>query len=120
MEGFSLKELLLSYDEIYMLEVYVEGMIDMKIYIYSFSKRMEGDCVLKFHFEDREGVEQGILFWCWSNDVLFLKLLSTFPSANDGIVYTHSKTNRLRREPPTHWIFQEGYIKKEIATVQNL
>ncbi len=36
MEGFSLKELLLSYDEIYVLEVDVEGMIGMKkkLYIY--------------------------------------------------------------------------------------
>ncbi len=30
MEGFSLKELLLSYDESYVLEVDIEGMINVK------------------------------------------------------------------------------------------
>jgi hypothetical protein len=46
---------------------------------------MEKDSVFKFRFEDKEGAKRGIMSWCWSNDVLFLELLSTFPSANDGI-----------------------------------
>ncbi len=39
MKGFSLKELLLSYDESYVLEVDVEGMIGLKKKKYGFSKR---------------------------------------------------------------------------------
>jgi hypothetical protein len=46
---------------------------------------MEGNCVLKFCFEDKEGAKQGIMSWCQSDDVLFFNLLSTFPSANDRI-----------------------------------
>jgi hypothetical protein len=46
---------------------------------------MEGDCVYKFHLEDRKGVERRILLWRWNGDVLFLKLLSTFPSVDDEI-----------------------------------
>ncbi len=43
---------------------------------------MEGYHVCKFHLEDREGVEQGILSWSKGGNVLFLKLLSTFPSSD--------------------------------------
>ncbi len=39
MEGFLLKEFLLSYDESYMLGVDVEGMIGMKKKKYGFNKR---------------------------------------------------------------------------------
>jgi hypothetical protein len=39
MEGFSLKELILSYDESYVLEVDVEGMFGVKKKNYNFSKR---------------------------------------------------------------------------------
>jgi hypothetical protein len=39
MEGFSLKEFLLLYDESYVLEVDAEGMIGVKKNIYSFSKK---------------------------------------------------------------------------------
>jgi hypothetical protein len=44
---------------------------------------MEGDRVLKFHLKDREGVERRILLWNRGGDVLFPKLLSTFPLLND-------------------------------------
>jgi hypothetical protein len=39
MEGLSLKELLLSYNASYVLEVDVEGMIGLKKYIYNFHKK---------------------------------------------------------------------------------
>jgi len=39
MEGFLLKELLLSYDESYVLEVDVEGMISLKKNICGFNKK---------------------------------------------------------------------------------
>jgi hypothetical protein len=29
-------------------------------------------------------------------------------------------TSHLKRDPPTHWIFQEGYIEEGIAIVQNV
>jgi hypothetical protein len=44
---------------------------------------MKGDCLYKFYFEDRKGVERGILLWSKGDDVLFVKLLSTFPWPND-------------------------------------
>ncbi len=84
-----MKELLLSYDESYVLEVDVEGMIGVKKKKYGFSKtKMEGNCVCKFHFKDREGAERGILSWSRGDNVLFPKLLSTFPSSNDKNYYT--------------------------------
>ncbi len=72
----------MSYDESYIPKVDVEGMISVDIYIY---KKMEGDYVCKFHLEDRKGVEQRIMSWCQNGDVLFLKLLSTFPSTDNEI-----------------------------------
>jgi len=33
---------------------------------------MEGDRVLKFHFKDKKGVEQRILLWCQSGDIMLL------------------------------------------------
>jgi hypothetical protein len=39
MEGLYLKELLLSYNASYILEVDVEGMISVKKYIYNFCKK---------------------------------------------------------------------------------
>jgi hypothetical protein len=47
-------------------------------------KKKEGNRVFKFFFENIEGVEWGILLWSRDRDVLFLKLLSTFPLPNDG------------------------------------
>ncbi len=44
---------------------------------------MEGDHVRKFSFKNKEGVERRILLWSRGNNVLFFKLLSTFPSPND-------------------------------------
>jgi hypothetical protein len=44
---------------------------------------MEGYHVCRFHLEDKDGVEQGILTWSRGGNVLFLKLLSTFPSSSD-------------------------------------
>jgi hypothetical protein len=41
MEGFSFKEFLLSYDESYILEVDVEGMIGLKKKKYDFNKRKQ-------------------------------------------------------------------------------
>ncbi len=66
----------------YIHEVDVEGMIDVKKKN-SFSKRMEGDRVLKFSLKYK-GAKQGILWWSRGKDVLFLKLLSTFLLPNDG------------------------------------
>ncbi len=37
-----------------------------------------------------------------------------------GLFRHDSKKKCLRKEPSTHWIFHEGYIKEEIATMQNL
>jgi hypothetical protein len=56
MEGFLLKQILFSYDESYVLEMDVQGMIGVKKkYIYY--KKAKGDRVLKFHFKNRKGVE---------------------------------------------------------------
>jgi hypothetical protein len=33
---------------------------------------MEGDRVLKFHLKDKKGVEQRILLWCQSGDIMLL------------------------------------------------
>jgi hypothetical protein len=57
----------------------VKGMINIKKKYITSIKENERKLCLKFHLEDREGAEQGVLLWCQSNDVLFLKLLSTFP-----------------------------------------
>jgi hypothetical protein len=83
---------------------------------YIYYKKAKGDRVLKFHFKNRKGVEWGILLWNRGGDVLFLKLLSTFPSPNDK----NSGTSGLRRDSFTCWIFQEGCIEEEIASMQNL
>jgi hypothetical protein len=80
---------------------------------------MERDRTLKFCFEDKEGAKRRIMSCCRSNDVLFLKLLSTFLSANDEIDM-NLRTSCLKRKPPTHPIFQEGCIEKEITTMQIL
>jgi hypothetical protein len=63
MDKLLLKELLLSYNESYVPKVDVEGMIGVKKKKLQ-QEKTEGDLVLKFHFEDKEGAEQGILSWC--------------------------------------------------------
>jgi hypothetical protein len=75
---------LLSYDESYVPEVDVEGIIGVKKKnIWLQWKEMEGNHFRKFCFEDTEGAEWGILSWNKGGDVLFAKLQSTFPSPND-------------------------------------
>jgi len=33
---------------------------------------MEGDRVLNFHLKDKKGIEQKILLWCQSGDIMLL------------------------------------------------
>ncbi len=76
MEGFLLKELLLSYDESYVLEVDVEGMIGLKKKKYGLSKRkMKGYNVHKFCFKNKKGAKQIILLWSRGGNVLFMTLV---------------------------------------------
>jgi len=82
-----LKELLLSYDESYITHIDIEGMIGVKEKK-NFSKKKWKE--IFFCLKDRKGAKQGILLWCRSNNVLFFKLLSTFPLAKDAIVWTNS------------------------------
>jgi hypothetical protein len=49
----------------------------------AFVRKKEGDYIHKFHLEDREGVERVVASWSRSGDVLFFRLLSTFPLSND-------------------------------------
>jgi hypothetical protein len=57
MEGFLLKELLLSYDESYIHEVDVERMIGVK-------NKLARENGRRLCLEDKGGLERGILSWC--------------------------------------------------------
>ncbi len=79
----------MSYDESYITHIDIEGMIGVKEKK-NFSKKKWKE--IFFCLKDRKGAKQGILWWCRSNNVLFFKLLSTFPLANDVIVLTQILT----------------------------
>ncbi len=53
MEGFLLKELLLSYDENYVFEINIEGMIGVKKKKLQYGKT-KGDYVYKFRLKDKK------------------------------------------------------------------
>jgi hypothetical protein len=78
-----IKEFLLSYDESYILEVDVEGMIVWRKRNMASIRKMEENNVRNFCLKDGKGAKQRILLWSRGGNVLFLKLLSIFPSPND-------------------------------------
>jgi hypothetical protein len=77
---------------------------------------MEGNCVFKFCFEDKKNVEWEILSWSRVEMCCSLNYCQHFPYKWGEFFDTNFGTSCLRRDLPTRWIFQEGYIEKEIAT----
>jgi hypothetical protein len=113
MEGFSLKELLFSYNESYVPEVDVEGIIGVKKKKYGFSKRKWKEIIFaNFISKIKKVLNEEFCCGVGAAMCCSLNYHQHFLHQMTIIFNKIFRTNCLRRNPPTHWIFQEGCIEE--------